>query len=147
MAASDKPVEERVKAIIVEQLGVEESDVAPSAKFIEDLGADSLDTVELVMAFEEEFGIEIPDEDAAKITTGAHALPDMKENTEAGGVRGGTGGGRRRAMGADGQKTRVVVTGLGASTPLGNSVPEYWRAVCEGQSGAGPITRFDPKRL
>ena len=60
MAASDKPVEERVKAIIVEQLGVEENDVAPAAKFIEDLGADSLDTVELVMAFEEEFDIEIP---------------------------------------------------------------------------------------
>jgi len=48
---------------------------------------------------------------------------------------------------ADGEKTRVVVTGLGAVTPLGNSVPEYWRAVCEGRSGVGPITRFDPKRL
>jgi 3-oxoacyl-[acyl-carrier-protein] synthase II len=50
-------------------------------------------------------------------------------------------------MGADGGKTRVVVTGLGAVTPVGNSVPEYWRAVCEGRSGIGPITRFDPKRL
>ncbi len=50
-------------------------------------------------------------------------------------------------MGADGDKTRVVVTGLGAITPLGNSVPEYWRAICEGRSGVGPITRFDPKRL
>jgi 3-oxoacyl-[acyl-carrier-protein] synthase II len=50
-------------------------------------------------------------------------------------------------MGADGDKTRVVVTGLGAVTPLGNSVPEYWRAICEGRSGVGPITRFDPKRL
>ncbi|HWC01427.1 MAG TPA: beta-ketoacyl-ACP synthase II [Methylomirabilota bacterium] len=50
-------------------------------------------------------------------------------------------------MGADGGKTRVVVTGLGAVTPLGNSVPEYWRAVCEGRSGVGPITRFDAKRL
>ena len=50
-------------------------------------------------------------------------------------------------MGADGGKTRVVVTGLGAVTPLGNSVPEYWRAICEGRSGVGPITRFDPKRL
>ena len=63
-----KSVDEKVKEIIVEQLGVEEDDVTPSAKFIEDLGADSLDTVELVMAFEEEFGIEIPDEDAEKIT-------------------------------------------------------------------------------
>jgi 3-oxoacyl-[acyl-carrier-protein] synthase II len=50
-------------------------------------------------------------------------------------------------MGADSDKTRVVITGLGAVTPLGNSVPEYWRAVCEGRSGVGPITRFDPKRL
>ena len=50
-------------------------------------------------------------------------------------------------MGADGGKTRVVVTGLGAVTPVGNSVPEYWRAVCEGRSGVGPITRFDAKRL
>jgi 3-oxoacyl-[acyl-carrier-protein] synthase II len=50
-------------------------------------------------------------------------------------------------MAADGGKTRVVVTGLGAVTPLGNSVPDYWRAICEGRSGVGPITRFDPKRL
>jgi acyl carrier protein len=81
MAASDKPVEERVKAIIVEQLGVEENDVVPAAKFIEDLGADSLDTVELVMAFEEEFDIEIPDEDAEKITTVGDAIQYIKENT------------------------------------------------------------------
>jgi acyl carrier protein len=81
MASTDKPVEERVKAIIVEQLGVEENDVAPAAKFIEDLGADSLDTVELVMAFEEEFDIEIPDEDAEKITTVGDAIQYIKENT------------------------------------------------------------------
>ena len=69
-----KPVEERVKEIIVEQLGVEEDEVLPAAKFIDDLGADSLDTVELVMAFEEEFGIEIPDEDAEKITRVKEAI-------------------------------------------------------------------------
>ena len=62
-------VEERVKQIIVEQLGVDEGEVTPSASFVDDLGADSLDTVELVMAFEEAFGIEIPDEDAEKIAT------------------------------------------------------------------------------
>jgi acyl carrier protein len=76
-----KPVEERVKEIIVEQLGVEENDVIPTAKFIEDLGADSLDTVELVMAFEEAFDIEIPDEDAEKITTVGDATKYIKENT------------------------------------------------------------------
>jgi acyl carrier protein len=61
--------EERIKEIIVEQLGVDAGEVTPDASFIDDLGADSLDTVELVMAFEEEFDIEIPDEDAEKIRT------------------------------------------------------------------------------
>ncbi|HEU4439006.1 MAG TPA: acyl carrier protein [Methylomirabilota bacterium] len=76
-----KPVEERVKEIIVEQLGVEEDEVQPAAKFIEDLGADSLDTVELVMAFEEEFDLEIPDEDAEKIATVGDAISYIKENS------------------------------------------------------------------
>ena len=67
-------VEERVKQIIVEQLGVEESEVTPSASFVDDLGADSLDTVELVMALEEEFETEIPDEEAEKITTVQQAV-------------------------------------------------------------------------
>ena len=62
-------LEDKVKDIIVEQLGVNAEQVTPEASFIEDLGADSLDTVELVMAFEEEFGAEIPDEDAEKLTT------------------------------------------------------------------------------
>lgn len=64
---SDKSIEEKVKEIIVEQLGVSAEQVTPEAKFIEDLGADSLDTVELVMAFEEEFGIEVPDDEAEKL--------------------------------------------------------------------------------
>ncbi len=64
---SDSNIEEKVKSIIVEQLGVNEEQVTTDAKFIEDLGADSLDTVELVMAFEEEFGIEVPDEEAEKL--------------------------------------------------------------------------------
>jgi acyl carrier protein len=62
-------VEERVKQIIVEQLGVDEAEVTPTASFVDDLGADSLDQVELVMAFEGAFGIEVPDEDAEKMTT------------------------------------------------------------------------------
>lgn len=72
-------VEERVKKIIAEQLGVEEDDVTSEAKFVEDLGADSLDTVELVMALEEEFEIEISDEDAEKIQTVAAAVDFVKE--------------------------------------------------------------------
>ena len=66
---SEKSIEDKVKDIIVEQLGVNPEQVTSTASFIEDLGADSLDTVELVMALEEGFGIEIPDEDAEKITT------------------------------------------------------------------------------
>jgi len=62
-------VEEKVKSIIAEQLGVKPEEVTPEASFVDDLGADSLDTVELVMALEEEFGIEIPDKDAEKIKT------------------------------------------------------------------------------
>jgi acyl carrier protein len=76
-----KTVEERVKEIIVEQLGVEEDDVTPTAKFIEDLGADSLDTVELVMALEENFDIQIPDEDAEKIVTVGDAIQYIKDNS------------------------------------------------------------------
>jgi len=67
-------LEERVKKIIIEQLGVDENEISMDASFIDDLGADSLDTVELVMAFEEEFGIEIPDEDAEKITNVKDAI-------------------------------------------------------------------------
>ena len=76
-----KSVEDRVKGIIAEQLGVEETEVIPAAKFIVDLGADSLDTVELVMAFEEEFDLEIPDEDAEKITTVGDAIQYIKDNS------------------------------------------------------------------
>ena len=73
-------IEERVKKIIVEQLGVKEEDVKPEASFVEDLGADSLDTVELVMALEEEFEIEIPDEEAEKITTVQSAIDYVQNN-------------------------------------------------------------------
>jgi acyl carrier protein len=73
-------VEERVKEIIVEQLGVDAAQVTERAKFIDDLGADSLDTVELVMALEEEFGLEIPDEDAEKITAVGDAIDYIKQH-------------------------------------------------------------------
>ena len=72
-------VEERVKKLICEQLGVKEDEVKDEASFVEDLGADSLDTVELVMAFEEAFDIEIPDEDAEKILTVGKAIEYIKE--------------------------------------------------------------------
>ena len=71
-------VDERVKKIIGEQLGVEEDEVTPEASFVEDLGADSLDTVELVMALEEEFDIEIPDEEAEKIQSVGQAVDYIK---------------------------------------------------------------------
>ena len=74
-------VEERVKKIVVEQLGVKEDEVTSEASFVDDLGADSLDTVELVMALEEEFETEIPDEDAEKITTVQQAVDYMMANT------------------------------------------------------------------
>ena len=75
--------EERVKQIIVEQLGVDEAEVTPSASFVDDLGADSLDTVELVMAFEEAFDIEIPDEDAEKIRTVQDAVSYIEQHAKA----------------------------------------------------------------
>ena len=76
---SDIP--ERVKKIVVEHLGVDEAKVTESASFVDDLGADSLDTVELVMAFEEEFGVEIPDDAAEKILTVNDAINYIKENS------------------------------------------------------------------
>ena len=75
-------VEERVKNIIVEQLGVEAAQVTEGAKFVEDLGADSLDTVELVMALEEEFSVEIPDEDAEKIASVGDAINYINGNAK-----------------------------------------------------------------
>ena len=72
-------LEDKVKEIVVEQLGVNAEQVKPEASFIEDLGADSLDTVELVMAFEEEFSAEIPDEEAEKLTTVGAVLEYLKE--------------------------------------------------------------------
>lgn len=77
--AGTENLEERVKKIITEQLAVDAGEVTPQAQFVQDLGADSLDTVELVMALEEEFDIEIPDEDAEKIKTVGEAVSYIKE--------------------------------------------------------------------
>ncbi|BDX06645.1 acyl carrier protein [Planctobacterium marinum] len=76
-------IEDRVTKIIVEQLGVKEEEVKPEASFVDDLGADSLDTVELVMALEEEFDTEIPDEEAEKITTVQSAVDYINANKDA----------------------------------------------------------------
>ena len=76
-------IEERVRDLIVEQLGVNAEQVTREASFIDDLGADSLDTVELVMAFEEEFGLDIPDEDAEKIVSVTDAIRYLEENAKA----------------------------------------------------------------
>ncbi|MFZ4777108.1 MAG: acyl carrier protein [Terrimicrobiaceae bacterium] len=78
---SEKSIEEKVKDIIVEQLGVNPEQVTQSASFIEDLGADSLDTVELVMAFEEEFGVEVPDEDAEKLQSVGDVIKYIEEKS------------------------------------------------------------------
>ncbi|MCY0880480.1 MAG: acyl carrier protein [Firmicutes bacterium] len=80
MAAKEQ-VFEKVKKIIVEQLGVDEDEVTLEASFIDDLGADSLDIVELIMALEEEFGLEIPDDEAEKISTVNDAVEYIRENT------------------------------------------------------------------
>ena len=84
MAADEreKQIAEQVKQIIVEQLGVDEGEVTPSASFIDDLGADSLDNVELVMAFEEEFDLEIPDEEAEKIRTVQDAIDHIIKHSK-----------------------------------------------------------------
>ena len=90
MAVADK-----VKSIIVEQLGVDEEEVTPDASFVDDLGADSLDTVELVMEFEDEFELSIPDEEAEKIQTVGQAIDYIKAHIAKGG--GGSAGGAPKA--------------------------------------------------
>ena len=75
-------IEEKVRQIIVDELGVEESEVTSNARFVDDLGADSLDNVELVMRFEEEFGVEIPDEDAEKIQSVRDAIEYIEKHSK-----------------------------------------------------------------
>ena len=77
---ADRTIEQRIKDIIIEQLGVTADQVTPEAKFIEDLGADSLDTVELVMALEEEFGLEIPDDEAEKLQSVGDVIKHVEDS-------------------------------------------------------------------
>jgi acyl carrier protein len=83
MYMADNNLEARLKTMIAEQLGVDEAQVVPSASFADDLNADSLDLVELIMSIEEEFGVEIPDEDAEKIVTVQDAQNYLKEHVQA----------------------------------------------------------------
>src|SRR2546428_10911133 len=101
MAMDMKQLEEKVKDIIVEELGVERDKLTADASFMEDLGGDSLDTVELVMALEKEFDIDIPDEQAEKLRTVGQAMKYLHEK-----------------MGKQRVPRRVVITGLGRLTPL-----------------------------
>ena len=80
---ADQEIENKVKQIIVDELGVDENEVTPNARFIDDLGADSLDIVELVMEFEKEFNIDIPDEDAEKMRTVGDAMNYLREKVKA----------------------------------------------------------------
>lgn len=82
MAMKESEIFEKIKDIIVEQLGVDEEEVTPAASFVDDLGADSLDIVELVMALEEEFDLDIPDEEAEKISTVSSAVEYIKANAQ-----------------------------------------------------------------
>ena len=108
-------VEQQVKAIVAEQLGVKAEQVTNAASFVDDLGADSLDTVELVMALEEEFEIEIPDEDAEKITTVQQAIDYISERRNKSLIASGPAA---AASASDFEsfvsKRRVVITGLGS---------------------------------
>src|SRR3972149_2178951 len=130
-------VEERVKQIIVEQLGVDEAEVTPTASFVDDLGADSLDVVELTMAFEEAFGIEIPDEDAEKIATVKAAIEYIEKHSAA--KKKASSPRRRKPI----VSRRVVVTGVGLVCGCGIGTEEAWKNIAAGKSGIGPITLFD----
>ena len=133
-------IEARVKKIIAEQLGVPEADVTNEKAFVADLGADSLDTVELVMALEDEFGIEIPDEEAEKITTVQLAI-DYAVGTSVNDSRPCSREPGRRVGGSRGleQRSRVVVTGLGLISPVGNTVAEGWANLLAGRSGIANV--------
>ena len=147
-------IEERVKKIVAEQLGVNEADIKNESSFVDDLGADSLDTVELVMALEEEFECEIPDDEAEKITTVQQAI-DFILATRSNPFRDSSAGkavARMAGLATDLHfpvspentlaRRRVVITGLGLVSPVGNTVEEAWQNILAGRSGIDRVTTF-----
>ena len=112
--------EEKIKEIIAEQLGVNKEEVKPESSFVDDLGADSLDTVEIVMALEEEFGIEIPDEDAEKMSTVKEAVGYIEDKVKQK---------ESQSSFTTMDERRVVVTGLGIVSPVGTN-SKTWLLVC-----------------
>src|SRR5205814_693132 len=146
-------VAERVKKIVVEHLGVDEGKVTENASFIDDLGADSLDTVELVMAFEEEFGCGIPDDAAEKIITVKDAVNFIEAHScarasSSGGPVGQTAGPpAAHSGGSRSSMRRIVVTGMGLVTPLGIGLERVWGWLLAGESGIGAIQSFEVSDL
>ena len=114
----------KVVEIVVDKLGVDESKVTKEAKFIDDLGADSLDTVELIMEFEDEFGLEIPDEDAEKILSVSQAVDYIENNKQK-------------------LTNKVVITGIGVISPIGNELQTFTDSLRSGINGVGDISLFD----
>src|SRR5690606_3727094 len=132
-------IENRVKKIVAEQLGVAEADIKTESSFVDDLGADSLDTVELVMALEDVFEMEIPDEQAEKITTVQQAIDYDKAHVKAWTRFDRLQDNRESAP----RQRRVVITGLGCVSPSGKTVAESCQALIAGKSGIATISRFD----
>ena len=131
----------RSKDVAAEVLSVEPDRVTEEARFKEDLDADSLDLVELVMGLEERFDIEVPEDDLEGVTTVGHAVDLVLTKVAERGATTCTDGTRSRG------RVRVAVTGLGVKTPAGNDLDTFWARLAAGRSTAATIERFDPSPL